>query len=589
MKNPFKVFSFRYTFFFTFLLFALTLILLIGVTSYSITTQETVARMIESRKLLLSEIHKQLITQMQVIEHDSLTLSSNPKIINYLNNAGEPYERVQQKRDILDQISRLSYVKEGVHSVELYSKNIESDETFGTNGLYNYAKYEANDLYEPTRHADSGWIGAHEAVSGLESEDNEVISFVRKITTVTGNEVGVLVINMKLDYVKKIVANQSPHDSRYILDSYDRLITEVVGDGMKPFAVSNADNRVIRAMDKANPEKFAIFESDQKMLLIWDKQMNSNWVVLDAIPWDYITQASSKIKSVILIAIVACTALAVVMALLLSRQFSLPIRHLVRAVSQVKSGNLNIQIQNEYENEFGTLNDSIHLMIQRIQSLLAEVDEQNRKKREAELQMLQEQINPHFLYNTLDMINWRAIEYGAGDISKMLSLLGKMLRLGLSKGAAFIPIRDEMEYLRYYIELQTIRFPCDLQITVNVPDNLCSYMVPKLMLQPFIENSLIHGMDRDKGGRIEIEAGESGPDIWFRLTDNGKGMDVRQLSERKDLGVSGIRNVRERIKLYFGDPYGVEIESGINRGTVVHIRIPKVSPDGPGHKGEPTW
>ncbi|MNI19573.1 Sensor histidine kinase YehU [compost metagenome] len=581
MKNPFKAFSFRYTFLFSFLFFSLLLIALIGVTSYAITSQETVKQMIESRKLLLSEINKQLITQMQAIEYDSLAISSNPKLINYLNNAGEPYERIQQKRDILDQISRLSYIKDGVHSVQLYSENIDSPEQFGTNGMYSHSIIKNSLWYDQIENSDSCWVGAHEVETGINTPDDQVVSFARKVTTVTGNEVGILVINMKLDYINQIISNNSPDDSRFILDSYDRLITEIVGNGMGSFSSINYNNHINQVLNTANPEKFAILEYNQKMLLIWNKQPNSNWLVMDAISWDNLSQASGKIKNVILIAVIACTLLAVGMALLLSRQFTLPIRNLIQVVDQVKDGKLHVQINNEYDNEFGKLNENFNLMIRRIQELLIEVDVQNRKKREAELQMLQEQINPHFIYNTLDMINWQAIEYGARDISKMLSLLGKMLRLGLSKGDAFITIRSEMEYLRCYIDLQVIRFHNEIQISIHAPQYLDSYMVPKLMLQPFIENSLIHGMDRGKPCTIDITIGESESDLWFTLVDNGKGMDIQDFYTNGKMKGSGIRNVRERIKLYFGDHYGVEMDSHLNQGTTVNIRIPKVSQEYP--------
>jgi two-component system sensor histidine kinase YesM len=582
MKNPFKKFSYAYTFFFAFLIFSLLLIVMIGVTGYTITNQETVKQTIESRKLLLSEINKHLITQMQSIEYDSLAISSNPKIINYLQNTGESYERIQLKKDILDQISRLSYIKDGVHSVQLFSDSIDSPERIGTNGLFNVRFIENNAWYDQIKNADSCWIGAHQMEAPRnDSDESKVVSFARKIVSLSGKEMGILVINIKLSYIKEIIANNSPDDSRYILDSYNRLITEIVGNGTGSFAVTNADNQISEILDKSGQDNYAIIQHRPRVLLIWDKQISSNWVVMDAIAWDNVTKASRRIRDVDILAVFACTLLAIFMALLLSRQFVQPIRNLIRVVNQVKNGSLDVQIANDYDNEFGKLNEHFNLMIRRIRQLLQEVSEQNRKKREAELQMLQEQINPHFIYNTLDMINWHAIEYGAQDISRMLSLLGKMLRLGLSKGAAFIPIRDEMEYLRCYVELQMIRFQNDIQISLCVPEALDRYLIPKLMLQPFIENSLIHGMERGKEGSIVVTASENGSDLLFTIADTGKGMELKEPYGTGKMRGSGIRNVRERIQLYFGENYGVSIESNLNQGTIVRIRIPKVHPAHP--------
>ncbi|WP_409341427.1 sensor histidine kinase [Paenibacillus sp. MBLB4367] len=588
MRNPFKVFSFHYTFFFTFLFFSLFFILLIGMASYAITNQETVKQTIQARKLLLSEINKQLMTQMQAIEYDSLAISSNPKLINYLQNAGESYDRLQQKRDILDQISRLSYIKDGIHSVQLFSESIDRPEGIGTNGLFNSGIIQQYAWYDQIVNADSCWVGAHQANPGQnESGDNRVVSFARKIESLSGKEVGILVINMKLSYMNQLIANIAPGDSRYILDSYDRLITEIVGSGMGSFAANNERNQMSNVLDKSNQEEYAISRNNRKMLLIWNKQSSSDWVLMDAIAWDNVTKASRQIKNVIVLAVFGCIVLAVGMALLLAYQFVQPIRRLIQVVGQIKNGKLDVQIKNDYQNEFGKLNEHVNLMVRRIRQLLTEVDDQNRKKREAELQMLQEQINPHFIYNTLDTINWQAIEYGAHNISKMLSLLGKMLRLGLSKGSAFITIRSEMDYLQCYIELQMIRFQNEITISLSVPESTYSYLVPKLMLQPFIENALIHGMERGKGGEIVIVVSENETDLWFTIADTGKGMDSKEHFTNGKMKGSGIRNVRERIHLYFGESYGVDIQSNRSTGTTVKIKIPKVSPaypeSGEGH------
>lgn len=580
MKHPFKVFSFSYTFFFTFLFFSLLFIVSIGIISYTITNQETVRQTIESRKLLLGEINKQLLAQMQAIEYDSLAISSNPKIINYLQSAEATYERVQQKREILDQISRLSYIKNGIHSVQLFGENIDAHDGIGTNGLYHYRTIESESWYDQIKNADSGWIGAHDMNTGaIKSDDNRVVSFARKVVSLSGKEVGILVINMKLSYMNQIIANTSPDDSRYIMDSYNRLITEIVGKKSGSFEGNNAGHRIDDALDNGNGQEYAISANDNKRLLIWDKQSGSNWVVVDAIAWDNVTKASRRIQNVILLAVAVCVVLAIGMALLLSRQFVHPIRQLIHVVDQVKRGRLHTRIENDYANEFGLLNEHFNLMIGRIESLLKEVEEQNRKKREAELQMLQEQINPHFIYNTLDTINWQAIEHGARDISRMLSLLGKMLRLGLSRGDAFITVGSEIEYLRCYIELQMIRYRNEVQISIRVPESIYRYKVPKVMLQPFIENALIHGLEGGKGGAIVIMGCESDSELLFVIADTGKGLDPDRSYRKGNMNGSGIRNVSERIMLYFGEPYGVRIESNPNQGTTVRIRIPKITGD----------
>jgi two-component system sensor histidine kinase YesM len=296
---------------------------------------------------------------------------------------------------------------------------------------------------------------------------------------------------------------------------------------------------------------------------------------MDVIPWETITKGSRRIATVILIAVVLCILLAVAMAFLLSIQFAAPIRRLIRAMNAMKVGKWNIRIDNDYRNEFGHLNDNFNDMAERIETLIAQVTEQNRRKREAEIQVLQEQINPHFLYNTLDMMNWHAIEAGARDISRMLALLGKMLRIGLSSGATFISIQKEMEHLHCYVELQTIRYKQTIRFVVSVPDTMKRYYIPKLIVQPFVENSLIHGLHGRAEGVVHITGWEDEEGVHFMIEDNGKGMEPDGPAPGRER--NGIRNVHERIQLYFGDGYGVRLFSRPGQGTSVTLNLPKLT------------
>ncbi len=321
---------------------------------------------------------------------------------------------------------------------------------------------------------------------------------------------------------------------------------------------------------------FPFFRLNKKELIIWSKQNKSGWITMDMIPWNSMVSGSKKIEKVIVGSGLICIILAAIMALLLSRQFVKPIRKLIQVMNQVKVGNLNLHISNQYQNEFGNLYNHFNHMISRIQHLMEQVNEEHRKKREAELQVLQAQINPHFIYNTLDIINWHSIDHGAHEISRMLSLLGKMLRIGLSKGASFIPIQLEIQHLVCYIELQKIRYQHNISFSINIPESIESYFIPKLVIQPFVENSIMHGIGNVKEGDIKIIGEESGNDIIFTIMDNGKGMERHDLNSPAVM-LGGIRNVHDRIKMYYGQEYGVGMESEVGAGTVMTIRIPKIA------------
>lgn len=580
MKNPFKTFSFQVTFFASFIIISALLIMLLGITSYYITNQEVVEQTISSRKLLLNEINKQLDIQLQSVEYDSLVLASNPKLIHYLQLSEQSFERIGQNSDIVDMLSRPSYVKEGIHSLQLYAKDTSVDKHIAGSGVYDYQIIERSSWYNEIKDADSCWIGTHPVeVGSYAPEDRLVVSFARKVLSPSGKEIGILVVNLKMPFVQKIVSSSGTHVSRFVLDTHSRLIAEFNDASGEAVTYESHRNELAAILAQSESEQFAIAKLEKKELIIWNKQDRTLWITMDVIPWEDITKGSRRIETVILIASVLCILLAIIMAFLLSRQFAAPIRKLTHSMNLMKIGKLNVQIDNDYENEFGHLNANFNQMTERIDRLIVQVEEQHLKKREAEIQILQEQINPHFLYNTLDMINWHAIESGSKEISQMLALLGKMLRIGLSSGATFITVKRELEHLHCYVELQRIRHKHKIQFDISVPDSLKTYYTPKLIIQPFVENALIHGLHSRGEGMIKITGWEDERSIYLAIEDNGIGMDVGGADPSREH--NGIRNVHERIQLYFGANFGVHLYSQIDVGTKAVLSLPKMLTEAP--------
>ncbi len=224
--------------------------------------------------------------------------------------------------------------------------------------------------------------------------------------------------------------------------------------------------------------------------------------------------------------------------------------------------------------------DVFHMM-QRVKKLMDESYEAKIREREAQLKALQAQINPHFLYNTLDSINWMAVKINAPDISFMVNSLARYFRLSLSKGKPIVSIKNELELIHIYLTIQQIRFKSGIQFKLEIEEAVENYNIHKLTLQPIVENAIIHGIQKNKSrsGLLVIEAKKVEEDIIFTITDNGVGMDsetvervLNNLPDGKE-GSYGLYNVNERIKLYFGDGYGIRIHSEKGVGTKVTVRI----------------
>ncbi|MBW4084552.1 sensor histidine kinase [Paenibacillus sp. S150] len=267
------------------------------------------------------------------------------------------------------------------------------------------------------------------------------------------------------------------------------------------------------------------------------------------------------------------------------------VRGMNRRVMQVitvirKEGSEGLNDLPPVNGDFHMLERSVDHLILRVRTLVEETYSAQIHEREAQLQALQAQINPHFLYNTLDTINWIAIGKGAADISQMIDSLAKYFRLSLNKGRSIVSVGDELSLAAVYLKIQQSRFVDAFDFKLDARPGLDAYQMPKLILQPIVENALLHGIlqAKEKRGLIVISVKEEGGDLIFAVSDNGIGMEeqkARRLlmeapSEAKaDASGSsyGLYNVNERIKLYAGDHYGISIHSSPGAGTTVTVRL----------------
>ncbi|MBB6673445.1 sensor histidine kinase [Cohnella nanjingensis] len=248
------------------------------------------------------------------------------------------------------------------------------------------------------------------------------------------------------------------------------------------------------------------------------------------------------------------------------------------------------ELQPSPDGDFRLLERSVDRLVHKVRSLVEETYKARMLEREAQLRALQAQINPHFLYNTLDTINWFAIGRGAADISQMIDALAKYFRLSLNKGRDLVSVEDELNLARVYLDIQFSRFPGSFDFTIESDPGLGMYIMPKLTLQPIVENALLHGIrkTKDKRGTIRIAARRDGDDLELSVTDDGIGMEEDRAqrllreppsSTRSDGSGSsyGLYNVNERIALFAGDSYGLRIRSRPGAGTTVTVRLKAVA------------
>ena len=263
-----------------------------------------------------------------------------------------------------------------------------------------------------------------------------------------------------------------------------------------------------------------------------------------------------------------------------SRSITRPVTEILGNVKEVGRGNFEISEISADSMEIEELDAGIRRMAEKIQHLLENVKREEEMQHLTQLQLLQAQINPHFLYNTLDTIIW-LIEGGQSDDAvEMISSLSVFFRTSLSKGKDVIPLSEEKRHTISYLEIQQSRYRDILEFEIHIPEDFGGIMVPKLTLQPLAENALYHGIKNKRGGgKILIEGEKDGKDLILRVTDNGQGMPAERLQEIQEAIRTGERAgfglsaVAERLRLYYGDGYGMKIKSEEGKGTIVEVRL----------------
>jgi two-component system sensor histidine kinase YesM len=271
--------------------------------------------------------------------------------------------------------------------------------------------------------------------------------------------------------------------------------------------------------------------------------------------------------------------------LIYTRKITKPIEVMMLQMKEVEAGNLDVRVESYVYNELDNLSESFNQMVNQIKRLMEDIVAVEHNKNELELEVLHAQINPHFLYNTLNTIRWMAKIKGEDSISDALVALVKLLRVSISFGNNMILLEDEIQYIENYILIQRLRFNQMFEIHYNIKEEHKQLNIPKLILQPIVENSLIYGIDeaekREEPIIIDIFTREQNGRIEIVVKDNGNGIEKDVLDKifKQEQNINrfskvGLNNVNQRLKLYLGDEYGLQIVSTVGVGTTVIISVP---------------
>lgn len=306
-----------------------------------------------------------------------------------------------------------------------------------------------------------------------------------------------------------------------------------------------------------------------------------NWRIILYRPIGVILKSANSITVLVLLVIVICAVLTILTSSLLSRSVVKPLGRLLHNVEQVEAGNLAVEIREESSDEIGHLILSFKRMVKQLDHMINEVYQSKITQQEYEMKALQAQINPHFLYNSLSLINWKAIIAEQEEISEMAQLLSTFYRTTLNKGKNVTTVRGEWDNTCSYIRIQRMMHSGKFEADMEIEESILEYEMLNLLLQPLVENAIIHGLDHKESAgakKLAVRGWKEGDTLVFEVRDNGSGMTEEVLCNilTAETNGYGVQNVHHRIQLYYGEWYGLAYESEKNAGTCVRLTIPSV-------------
>ena len=368
----------------------------------------------------------------------------------------------------------------------------------------------------------------------------------------------------------------------WIMDSEGRNYTVL------PEALSSAKLAQFAEHLKVDPPVSTRYVSDGNSFFYFTPiPMTEDWFLCTQVPRSVLMQNTYSLLGTLAMVWIVLLGVTIFAAILLSRTISRPLAQLCATMDQAGTGDLSIRAEERGGDEIATLARSFNKLTAQIQRLMNQLLDQEKAKRRAELRILQAQINPHFLYNTLDMLHWMAYDHNDEDMLQLISTLSSFYRISLNRGDEFIPLPRELDHVRYYLEIQKMRFAEQFDFTIEASPETQSLLMLKLLLQPLAENAVAHGIKPcPHPCTLSIQARRRGADVEIKVSDNGVGMDSETLGQLRrafDTGKSslgfGLVNVHQRIRLTYGKDYGLTLDSTSGQGTVVTVRIPTIEED----------
>lgn len=575
-----------YLAFFVLIMIPLCLMILIWYRQYS----HSLTANIENHTISsIKEANKNFEVTLRDIDYLSTVISFNKSnVLDALSieaNEQTTLESLTSDRKMNDFLSSLYGYKYYISGIQVAGVNGKSYSQGST--------LQSSVLIEPTLfqkiealHGEKLFITTHantnmQEISPFSSRN--VVSIARAI--VDGDKtLGVVLVDFGYEVVDKIFSTALGNEGMlFMLDKSDHFVyhpdNQLLNQKLK-----DTEYAKLGALFTGKEGSFSLPISGKDIFVVYAKSEFTGWTTVGVIPKSVMIEDATKAANQTLIVPILTLLAALLLASFIGHRITRNIRKLQVAMKSVGTGKLDTGVSIHSGDEIEELSHGFNHMMVEIRNLVEDVKLKESQKRTSELKALQAQVNPHFLFNTLNSVRWLAGIQKADNIEQLVTALIELLHVSMGKGDELVTIAQEIEYVRNYIFIQEYRYYDKFQIQFDIEEEILQMKTMKFILQPIVENALIHGIEPLQGtGYITVKGFVSEDKVIFKITDTGVGMSEERLKEIKLEGRSatgkgfsgiGIWNVDERIKLHFGESYGIRIESVLGLFTAVEITIP---------------
>lgn len=582
LRLPFKSIRMNTIFLFSALVLSAVFVFL-GI-SMRVTRKAVIENSTEYTKQLIGQVNSDIDEYISYMENISTIVVSNMDVREYLSGAELTPEREAVLYDrMLSQFETILNMRKDIYNIAIYGENGKSVLNHGSQRINPNVDVKSMDWYKKAIAANGRRVLSSSHVQNLVYDDYKwVVTLSKAIRTKeSGDILGALLVDLNYSSITDLCQNINIGNKGYIflMDENGEIIyhpkQQLIYTGLRREKISEIltckEDHFITEVD--NEEKLYTMSTSEK----------TGWTVVGVANINELFAGRKETQRIYFESAALLLLGALIIAILFSDKLTKPITELRNSMKEVEKGNFKeIQLRERGDSEIAMLYKSFNAMTNEIQNLMEDKSRSQKEKYKLELRALQSQINPHFLYNTLDSIVWMAEGAGNQEVVIMTASLAKLLRQSISNEEELVTIEKEVDYARSYLTIQKMRYRDQLNFRIDVDTEINSCHIVKLTLQPLVENAIYHGIKyRETKGTVIIKGQKTEDGILLQVIDNGVGMEeetLKHILDKKDgdgkRGGIAVENVNRRLKLYYGEEYGLKYESRVNEGTIVSILLP---------------